>query len=85
MLSYRDEPTEILFEDNLVSLQDCISDNIQLKDKESDTHIEIEEESVCENEPLFEGSGTSFHDLAALLITLKITFNISAVALNFVI
>ena len=81
--SFCDEPTQIEFEDNLVSLQDCISEYIQLEDIESDTNIEIEEERVYEDEPLFEGSGTSFHDLAALLMTLKITFNISAVAKDY--
>lgn len=54
-------------------------------DLDIDLELEEMEPSFCHTDPISSLSKLTFRDLSVLLVTLKVTFNLSAIALNFII
>lgn len=74
--------------DDLVSMHDLESENVLISEMETDSAIEFQDETLEEDsldQLVNQGASMTFHDLAVLLITLKTAFNLSSIALSFVI
>ena len=84
--SISEEDNGIEFED-LVNFCDLQSEKIRLTELENDSSIEFED-GYNSGEDLHnlvnDGASVTFHELAVLLMTLKMAFNLSTIALNFI-